>query len=110
MSNAVAMWVKLAATAPDRYYLVIIGQILATMGNVCLLGLPPSVAAAWFGPDQVSSACAIGVFGNQVIPAYYHLFTLVSVVIWFIMLSLGYLLDTSKISTCLLHSLNLNSL
>merc|ERR1712136_234714 len=35
------------------------------MGNVCLLGLPPSVAAAWFGPDQVSSACAIGVFGNQ---------------------------------------------
>jgi len=65
VSNAVAMWVKLAATAPDRYYLVIIGQILATMGNVCLLGLPPSVAAAWFGPDQVSSACAIGVFGNQ---------------------------------------------
>lgn len=23
-------------------------------------------AAVWFGPDQVSSACSVGVFGNQV--------------------------------------------
>ncbi|XP_072755230.1 choline/ethanolamine transporter flvcr2a isoform X3 [Anoplolepis gracilipes] len=27
--------------------------------------LPARLAAVWFGPDQVSSACSIGVFGNQ---------------------------------------------
>ena len=26
----------------------------------------PNVAAVWFGPEQVSSACAVGVFGSQV--------------------------------------------
>lgn len=31
-----------------------------------ILSLPARVAAVWFGPDQVSSACSIGVFGNQV--------------------------------------------
>merc|ERR1712071_221438 len=30
-----------------------------------ILGVPPNVAAVWFGPEQVSSACSIGVFGNQ---------------------------------------------
>jgi hypothetical protein len=29
-------------------------------------GVSPNVAAVWFGPEQVSSACAIGVFGSQV--------------------------------------------
>ncbi|XP_072755229.1 choline/ethanolamine transporter flvcr2a isoform X2 [Anoplolepis gracilipes] len=27
--------------------------------------VPARLAAVWFGPDQVSSACSIGVFGNQ---------------------------------------------
>merc|ERR1712071_149497 len=30
-----------------------------------IMGVPPNVAAVWFGPEQVSSACSIGVFGNQ---------------------------------------------
>lgn len=34
--------------------------------QVCILSLPAPLAAVWFGPDQVSSACSIGVFGNQV--------------------------------------------
>lgn len=34
--------------------------------QVFILSLPARVAAVWFGPDQVSSACSIGVFGNQV--------------------------------------------
>lgn len=29
------------------------------------LGIPPRLAAVWFGPDEVSKACALGVFGNQ---------------------------------------------
>lgn len=34
--------------------------------QVFILSLPARVAAVWFGPDQVSSACSVGVFGNQV--------------------------------------------
>jgi hypothetical protein len=34
--------------------------------QVFILGVPPNVAAVWFGAEQVSSACSIGVFGNQV--------------------------------------------
>ncbi|KHJ80576.1 hypothetical protein OESDEN_19748 [Oesophagostomum dentatum] len=29
------------------------------------LGIPPRLAAVWFGPNEVSTACAAGVFGNQ---------------------------------------------
>ncbi|XP_017476335.1 PREDICTED: feline leukemia virus subgroup C receptor-related protein 2-like isoform X2 [Rhagoletis zephyria] len=32
---------------------------------VCILSLPARIAAVWFGPHQVSSACSVGVFGNQ---------------------------------------------
>lgn len=34
--------------------------------QVFILNVPPRLAAVWFGADQVSSACSIGVFGNQV--------------------------------------------
>lgn len=33
---------------------------------MCILSLPARIAAVWFGPDQVSSATSVGVFGNQV--------------------------------------------
>lgn len=33
--------------------------------QVFILGIPPRLAALWFGPEQVSTACAAGVFGNQ---------------------------------------------
>lgn len=42
--------------------------------QVFILSLPARVAAVWFGPDQVSSACSIGVFGNQVSLKYYYYF------------------------------------
>jgi len=63
--TSIGVWVKLFANDPSRYYVVIIGQIVVAMGNVFILSIPPNVAAVWFGPQQVSSACSIGVFGNQ---------------------------------------------
>lgn len=59
-------WIKVLSVAPDKFYVALIGQTVAAVGQVFILGVPPNVAAVWFGPDQVSSACAIGVFGNQV--------------------------------------------
>ena len=34
--------------------------------KVFILGVPSKLAATWFGENEVSTACAIGVFGNQV--------------------------------------------
>ena len=51
---------------PDLYYVAMIGQTVTAISQVFILGVPPNVAAVWFGPEQVSSACSIGVFGNQV--------------------------------------------
>ena len=41
--------------------------------KVFILGVPSKLAATWFGENEVSTACAIGVFGNQV---FYIFFTL----------------------------------
>jgi len=34
--------------------------------QVFILGMPSKVAATWFGSEEVSTACSIAVFGNQV--------------------------------------------
>jgi MFS transporter, FLVCR family, feline leukemia virus subgroup C receptor-related protein len=83
-------WIKVFSVQPDLFWVGFIGQsIVATAQvnikqtkiayaevfdinsyyfcfQVFILSLPAKVAAVWFGPDQVSSACSIGVFGNQV--------------------------------------------
>ncbi len=46
--------------------MVLIGQTVASFAQIFLLGVSPNVAAVWFGSDQVSLACSIGVFGSQV--------------------------------------------
>lgn len=50
----------------DLFPVTLFGQTVVAMSQVFVLGVPPNVAAVWFGADQVSSACSIGVFGNQV--------------------------------------------
>jgi MFS transporter, FLVCR family, feline leukemia virus subgroup C receptor-related protein len=51
---------------PDLFYVAFIGQSIVAASQVFILSLPAKLAAVWFGPNQVSSACSIGVFGNQV--------------------------------------------
>lgn len=46
--------------------MILIGQTIASIAQVFVLGVSPNVAAVWFGADQVSLACSVGVFGNQV--------------------------------------------
>ena len=59
-------WIKVFGVGPDRFNIALLGQTVVAMSQVFILGVPPNVAAVWFGPEQVSSACSIGVFGNQV--------------------------------------------
>ncbi|KAL3080806.1 hypothetical protein niasHS_014911 [Heterodera schachtii] len=63
--NCFGAWLKMLSTAPDRFWLTFIAQTIVGSSQVFILGIPPRLAAVWFGPEQVSTACAAGVFGNQ---------------------------------------------
>lgn len=43
-----------------------LGQTVSATAQVFILGIPARLAAVWFGPNEVSTATAIGVFGNQI--------------------------------------------
>jgi FLVCR family feline leukemia virus subgroup C receptor-related protein len=51
---------------PDGFCLAFLGQALVGTAQVFILGAPARLAAVWFGHRQVSTACALGVIGNQV--------------------------------------------
>uniref|UniRef100_A0A0P4W5Q3 Choline/ethanolamine transporter FLVCR1 n=2 Tax=Scylla olivacea TaxID=85551 RepID=A0A0P4W5Q3_SCYOL len=61
----VGAWIKVGSVARNRFWVTFAGQFVVAISQVFILGVPPRLAAVWFGPDQVSTACAIGVFGNQ---------------------------------------------
>lgn len=65
LGTTVGAWIKVLGVAPGLFHVALIGQTITAMSQVFILGVPPNVAAVWFGPEEVSSACAIGVFGNQ---------------------------------------------
>lgn len=64
--NALGAWLKCAALHPDRFALVVFAQTTCAIAQVFILGIPAHLAAVWFGPNEVSTATAFGVFGNQV--------------------------------------------
>ncbi|KAJ0182814.1 hypothetical protein K1T71_002183 [Dendrolimus kikuchii] len=58
-------WLKVFSVPQNLFWLGFTGQTVVAVSQVFILNLPPRLAAVWFGADQVSSACSIGVFGNQ---------------------------------------------
>ncbi|CAB3408684.1 unnamed protein product [Caenorhabditis bovis] len=64
--NCIGAWIKLLSTHPDSFWVTFVGQTIVGASQMFTLGIPPKLAAVWFGPDEVSRACAAGVFGNQV--------------------------------------------
>lgn len=65
LGTAFGSWIKVFSVATDRFWLTFLGQSLVAVSQTFILSIPARLAAVWFGPDQVSSACSIGVFGNQ---------------------------------------------
>ena len=59
-------WLKVISVNPDGFWMAFVGQALVGAAQVFILGVPAQLAAVWFGPSQVSTACALGVIGNQV--------------------------------------------
>ena len=68
--NAAGAWIKCAAVHEDRFAVLMTGQTVCAIAQIFILGIPARLAAVWFGPNEVSTATAIGVFGNQVCTFY----------------------------------------
>ncbi|XP_060518783.1 uncharacterized MFS-type transporter C09D4.1 [Cylas formicarius] len=66
LGTCLGAWIKVASVDPDRFYISFLGQGVVALSQVFVLSVPARLASVWFGPDQVSSACSIGVFGNQI--------------------------------------------
>lgn len=68
-------WIKVASVSSDRFWVTFLGQAIVGGSQIFILNVPAKLSAVWFGPEQVSSACSIGVFGNQVRPNFaFHAF------------------------------------
>ncbi|KAL3281075.1 hypothetical protein HHI36_004299, partial [Cryptolaemus montrouzieri] len=63
--TCIGSWIKVISVEPDRFWVGFLGQSIVALSQVFVLSVPARLAAVWFGPSQVSSACSIGVFGNQ---------------------------------------------
>lgn len=64
--NALGAWVKCASVGPNLFWVTMAAQIICSVAQVFILGLPSRIASVWFGPKEVSTACATAVLGNQV--------------------------------------------
>lgn len=64
--NAMGAWVKLGSLKPHLFPVTVLGQVICGLAQVFILGMPSRIASVWFGSHEVSTACSIAVFGNQV--------------------------------------------
>ncbi|KAI4502025.1 hypothetical protein M0802_002707 [Mischocyttarus mexicanus] len=65
IGTAIGSWIKVFSVSPNLFWVTFIGHTIVAISQTFVLSVPARLAAVWFGPDQVSSACSIGVFGNQ---------------------------------------------
>lgn len=64
--NCAGTWIKVASAKPSLFWVTMLGQFMSSFAQVFILGMPSRLASVWFGANEVSTACSIGVFGNQV--------------------------------------------
>ncbi|KAK1889412.1 Feline leukemia virus subgroup C receptor-related protein 1 [Dissostichus eleginoides] len=57
--NCAGAWMKCASVSQDRFGVTVSAQVVCAVAQVFILGLPSRVASVWFGPKEVSTACAV---------------------------------------------------
>lgn len=57
--------IKCFSCEQDRFYVVIIGQIIVSLSEQFIFCIPARIASVWFPDHQTSLATGIGIFGNQ---------------------------------------------
>ncbi|TNN52968.1 Feline leukemia virus subgroup C receptor-related protein 2 [Liparis tanakae] len=63
--NFAGAWIKVASAKSNLFGVTMFGQFVSALSQVFILGMPSRMASVWFGESEVSTACSIGVFGNQ---------------------------------------------
>ncbi|CAL1575254.1 unnamed protein product [Knipowitschia caucasica] len=63
--NCIGAWIKTGTAEPNMFPMTFFGQFVCSLATVYLLGIPSRLASLWFGQQEVSTACSIGVLGNQ---------------------------------------------
>lgn len=64
--NCIGAWIKIGSVGRDLFPVTVFGQFVCSVATVFVLGIPSRLASLWFGEREVSTACSIGVLGNQV--------------------------------------------
>ncbi len=64
--NCIGAWIKIGSASPNLFPVTFFGQFVCSVATVFVLGIPSYLASVWFGEKEVSTACSIGVLGNQV--------------------------------------------
>lgn len=64
--NCIGAWIKIGSVGPNLFPVTFFGQFVCSVATVFVLGIPSYLASVWFGQREVSTACSIGVLGNQV--------------------------------------------
>lgn len=64
--NCAGTWIKVVSVRQDLFPVTFLGQFCTSLAQVFILGMPSRIASVWFGSNEVSTACSVGVFGNQV--------------------------------------------
>lgn len=57
--------IKCLSCAENRFYVIILGQIVVSLSEQFIFCIPARVASVWFPDNQVSLATGFGIFGNQ---------------------------------------------
>lgn len=65
LGTCAGSWVKVLSVHPDQFAMCLAGQTVVAASQIFILSIPPRLAAVWFSAEEVSRACAVGVFGNQ---------------------------------------------
>ncbi|TKS86475.1 Feline leukemia virus subgroup C receptor-related protein 2 [Collichthys lucidus] len=63
--NCIGAWIKTSTADPHMFAMTFFGQFVCSVATVYNLGIPSRLASLWFGQQEVSTACSIGVLGNQ---------------------------------------------
>lgn len=65
LGNCIGCWFKVFSADPDKFYIGFMGQFVLSCTQLVIISTPASFAGVWFGANEVSTACALGVFGQQ---------------------------------------------
>ena len=68
VTQAAGAWIRICwspSSSTSPYLALISGQLIISLGQLPLLGLPPKLSLVWFGPDEWALATSVGVLSNQ---------------------------------------------